>query len=266
MNKQTKTVLLLLIPIVGISTFFYFKGHLSATDTISNELPAMSNQQAPMVLDDSKWYKLGFEQSNDELKTLLKNTPINVKASKEQINNYKLIEETAFKSNNFWIAAFAKEKIADALLTDTSYLESGGLFIELSTTKQDNDEQRSYLLAKAKQQYQKAVKINPDNIMANNSLAVSIIQLGQDPPMLGIGYIKKSLQLDSNDLNTNYIYANMLLISKQYEKAIVVYNKLVNLQPDNAEHYFQLSKIYADLNDPTKSKEFLEKAKSLIKK
>ena len=56
---------------------------------------------------------------------------------------------------------------------------------------------------------------------------------------------------------------NFLLMSGQNEKAIKVYNKLVNLQPSNAEFLFKLSDIYGQLGNTQKAKEFLDKAKNL---
>lgn|GEM_PF-3145405 len=267
MNKKSSTALFILMPIVAIGTWFFIKGYKTATDTITTVPPTMEGQMRPAtVLDDAKWYKMAYQNSSANIKALLEKTPLNQDADMNNLVDYKNILNQANSENNLWVFCFAQEKIAEATKTDSAYMFAGNAFIEFSTTVRDNTMQAEYLLAKSKQLYQKAVAINPNNIMTNNSLAIAIIQLGQDPPMVGIGYIKKSLQLDSNDLSTNYIYAQMLKLSGQNEKAILVYNKLVFLQPSNAEHYFSLSELYGKTGEQAKAKEFLEKAKSLIKK
>ena len=160
------------------------------------------------------------------------------------------------------MAGFASEKLADLLPSDSAYLNTGDLFIR-QISEEILPEQKRYILAKSKQLFKKAVEINPNNILANNKLAVTIIELGEDPPMVGIGYLKKSLSIDSNDLNTNYLYAELLTMSGQNEKAIKVYNKLVNLQPSNPELYFRLSELYGLTENADKAKEYLEQAKKI---
>jgi len=266
-NKKTSTALLILIPLIALGTWLFIKGYNTETDTILIESPSMEGTGRPaVVLDDAKWYKMAYQNTSPTIKNLLEKTPLNQDVESGKIADYSKIANQANQENDLWIYCFAQEKVAEATNTDSAYIAAGNAFIEFSTTLRDNKTQAEYLLAKSKQLYQKAVTLNPENIMANNSLAIAIIQLGQDPPMVGIGYLKKSLQIDSNDLSTNYIYAQMLKLSGQNEKAILVYNKLVFLQPSNAEHYFSLSELYGKTGEEAKAKEFLEKAKSLIKK
>ena len=245
-----------------MAVFFYAKGRNISTAKIK---PITIQKTKAPPIDDTKWYKQAFQNATKELKSLLKQTPLNIAAEQNKATSYNTIYTTAVSNKDFLIAGFAKEKLAQLEENDSNYIDAGNLFMEKSTTT-DDEEYKIYLLSKSKQLYSKAVKINPNSIIANNSLAVSIIQLGQDPPMVGIGYIKKSLQIDSNDFGTNYLYGQMLLMSTQYEKAIKVYNKLVNLQPSNSGLYFTLSDIYGKTGDKEKSKEYLEKAKTLNNK
>ncbi len=265
MKKHATVSIIIILLLLAVSILFYNKGSLSAIAEIgSTENSQISQPQAK--LDDAKWYKMAYENADKDLQDLLQKNPLNIPAEANEKEALKNIYKKAIEKQQYWVAGFANEKIADIDKSDSAFINAGTLFMETSTTIQDNDEQKTFLIAKAKQLFQKAVKINPENISANNSLAISIIQLGQDPPMMGIGYLKKSLQIDSNDINTNYLYAQLLILSEQKEKAIEVYNKLVNLQPQNAEHYFQLSKLYAETKNVKLAKEYLDKAKSLTKK
>jgi tetratricopeptide (TPR) repeat protein len=256
------TIFSILLPLIVVAVFFYVQGSNSAKAKIE---PIKQKSVAIAPIDDTKWFKMAFQNADKALQDELKKTPLNTDASSNSKSDYIEVYQMAILYKDYVIAGFAKEKLAQLDQTDSSYLQAGNLFMEQSTLTEDQEYQ-IYLLSKAKQLYQESVKINPNSIIANNSLAVAIIQLGQDPPMVGIGYIKKSLEIDSNDFGTNYLYGQMLLMSTQYEKAIKVYNKLVNLQPSNAGLYFTLSDIYGKTGDKELSKVYLEKAKTLNNK
>lgn len=263
MKTNKVTIFSIILPLLLVAVFFYFKGRNTDIAKIDPIKARQNTAAAP--IDDGKWYKLAFQNAEKEVKDKLKQIPLNVEVSQLYADEYQAIYDKAMEYKDFIIAGFAKEKIAELDQTDTSYLQAGNLFMEQSTLTEDAEFQL-YLLAKSKQLYLKAVNLNPKSIIANNSLAVSIIQLGQDPPMLGISYLKKSLEIDSNDFGTNYLYGQLLVMSTQYEKAIKVYNKLVNLQPSNVGLYFTLSEIYGKIGNSAKSKEYLERAKTLNNK
>ncbi len=258
-NKTKISIIILSLFLVAV--FFYLKGRNTDTATILPRTEPIGHSKAK-PLDETKWYRVAYQEANDSLKTLIQNSPIRAEANPANKTAYQSILAKALSTDNFVIAGFAQEKIAELNRTDTNYMIAADLFI-LETEKGEDPDKSRFALAKAKQLYLKATELNPNNILANNKLAVSIIQLNEDPPMVGIGYIKKSLSIDSNDLSTNLLYGQLLLMSGQNEKAIKVYNKLVNLQPSNAEFLFKLSDIYGQLGNTEKAKEFLDKAKNL---
>jgi len=243
-----------------VAVFFYLKGRNTDTAYVEDKKPGHATPKKSAPIDDSRWYKQSYQNANSDLQALVQATPLNVSASPEKYPSYQEIVTQAFKANNSLLAGFASQKLAELKPSDSSYLKAGDCFMRGLGEGQDA-EKSHFLLAKGKQLYKKATEQNPDNILANNKLAVAIIQLNEDPPMVGIGYLKKSLSIDSNDLSTNILYGELLIMSGQNKKAIKVYNKLVNLQPSNAEFYFKLSDLYGQLGNSDKAKEFLEKAK-----
>lgn len=261
MQANKTKILIILLSLSIVAVFFYVKGRNTDTATILPPAKNIGHKQA-RPLDETKWYRVAYQEANDSLKSIIQSNPLRTNANPAHKPAYKSIITKSLATNNFILAGFAQEKLAELDPNDTAFMLAADLFILETDVGQDAEKTR-FALAKAKQLYLKATEQNSKNILANNKLAISIIQLNEDPPMVGIGYIKKSLKIDSNDLSTNILYGQLLLMSGQNEKAIKVYNKLVNLQPSNAEFLFKLSDIHGQLGNTTKAKEYLEKAKNL---
>ena len=259
MSKIKTSLILLSLAIVAV--FFYVHGSNSNTATVE-PVKNKPRHKESRPINDARWYKESYQNVNSELKALLQATPLDAPASVEKEDAYEQILTKAIAANKGLLAGFARQKLAELNPSDTAYLQAGDFFIRQLNEEADQ-EKAHFLLAKSKELYKKATEQNPDNILANNKLAVSIIQLNEDPPMVGIGYLKKSLSIDSNNLSTNILYGELLIMSGQHEKAIKVYNKLVNLQPSNAEFLFKLSDIHGQLGNANEAKEYLEKAKKL---
>lgn len=260
MNKDKRAATVILVGLLAIGTYLFFKGRNTATANISQTKQPIAKSKS---LDHTLWYKKAFQQSEESIKNLLQKTPLISNPQQELKDEYLEIGKEAFKARNTLVSAMAFRILANLDKTDTSFLYAGNIFMENGQKKDISQEERQYSLGSAIEMYKKSLEINPNSIVANNSIAVAIIQEGQSPPMLGISYLKKSLTLDSNNISSNYLYAQMLTMSTQYEKAIKIYNKLINLQPSNAELYFSLSEIYGKMGNAQKAKEALNRAKTL---
>jgi tetratricopeptide (TPR) repeat protein len=255
------TILSLLL-IIGL--VFFFKG-VNLSEGVVLTDTAKIQKQVKKELNHSLWYKEAYQRSETKIKALLQKTSLIDEPKIEKLEAYKEIGEKAYLSKNTLISALAYKNRAELSNKDSSFLYAGNLFMEHAQSQEITAEERSYTMGSAIEMYKQSISINAKNITALNSLAVAIIQEGQSPPMLGISYLKKSLEIDSNNISTNYLYAQLLSMSTQYEKAIKIYNKLINLQPSNAEYYFSLSEIYGKIGDTQNAKELLNKAKSLNK-
>lgn len=263
MNSKRILIVAILILLSTLGIYLYLKGRNTAMGTV--QAPKQSAQNPPVQrnLDHGQWYKVAYQNSSENIQELLQDNPLNGLIESQQIPEIKKLALLAYQEENTFISAMAYRAIGIKNNNDSLYLLSGNVFMEHAQTEGLVQDEVMYSLGSAIEMYEKSLKINPNNIPANNSLAVALIQEGLTPPMMGISYIKKSLAIDSNDISTNYLYAQMLTMSSQFEKAINIYNKLINLQPSNASLYFSISEIYGKLGNTKQAKEYLEKAKSL---
>lgn len=80
--------------------------------------------------------------------------------------------------------------------------------------------------------------------------AVKIIQTGSGAPMQAIGLLREVIAVDSNHISANYWLGEFSIASGQYDKAIIRFNKLCKLQPDNAEFIIKLAQAYKGAGQP----------------
>ena len=85
-------------------------------------------------------------------------------------------------------------------------------------------------------------------------------------PMAFVGTLKESQEIDSNDLELNFIHLNLLKKSNQMGKAVKKCEKLVSLQPENPYWLFELSDLYGQSGDSVNAKTYLNLAVKLQRK
>jgi tetratricopeptide (TPR) repeat protein len=145
--------------------------------------------------------------------------------------------------------------------SDSLYVVAGEhIFNSLDSISEENE--AKYLFSKAREVFQKALEINPSNLSANNNLALVYIDMDQDV-MKGVSTLKKTLELDSNNIDAIRYLGYLSIKSQQYDLAIKRFKKLISLQPSNPDSYFQLSEIYMRMGDTEKGKQYLEVGKNL---
>jgi tetratricopeptide (TPR) repeat protein len=85
-------------------------------------------------------------------------------------------------------------------------------------------------------------------------------------PMAFVGTLKESQQIDSNDLELNFIHLNLLKKSNQMAKAMKKCEKLVSLQPQNPYWLYEISDLYGQTGDSVNAKIYLNLAVKLQRK
>jgi len=74
--------------------------------------------------------------------------------------------------------------------------------------------------------------------------AVQIIQTGSAPPMQAVALLREVVAADSNHISANYWLGEFSMMSGQYDKAVIRFNKLCSFEPDNAEFCVKLARAY----------------------
>jgi cytochrome c-type biogenesis protein CcmH/NrfG len=77
--------------------------------------------------------------------------------------------------------------------------------------------------------------------------------------------LKEVITVDSNNLDALYYLGKLSIETNQFEKAIERFKKLVSLQPQNPDFYFELSQIYALMGNKEESELWNKKGQSLTK-
>lgn len=100
------------------------------------------------------------------------------------------------------------------------------------------------------------IKKFPKNLFILNYLGTSLSLTRNYTKSVEV--FKEGLKIDSKNINLKSNLAKVYKDSKEYTKAIKIYNELHN-QTNNGEFYLQIGVCYFDSNDFTKSKEIFEK-------
>ena len=111
--------------------------------------------------------------------------------------------------------------------------------------------------------FRRMSEIEPENLDTKVALGRLLVD-HTEQPMEGIGKLMEVIAIDSNHVEANKQLGRFSIISAQYEKAIVRLEKVVSLQPENAEAYYLLAEAYKEMNETLKAVNALEKCKELV--
>ena len=105
-----------------------------------------------------------------------------------------------------------------------------------------------------------ALKLEPNDLMSQRSLATILFQAGKDDE--GIATVREALKGDANNPDLTFSMGAVLMRFKKYDEAIVVFKGMLERYANNEEIVklarSSLSSIYADLNDFPKAEAELE--------
>ncbi len=159
------------------------------------------------------------------------------------------------------IAAVYTAKKASRLNTTEAWVLAGDrYFYSVGFVKDPNE--KSMLYASAIRCYDKGLALNPNNVDAKINRAASYVD-GTADPMKGISMLREIEKTDSNNVNLQLTFALFSAKSKQWEKAISRYEKVLKLKPDYLRAYLYMAEAYENKGDKVKTIESLEKFVSL---
>lgn len=117
----------------------------------------------------------------------------------------------------------------------------------------------------AEWEYNKALKIEPENIRANFGVGTLYMEMGETDKAKGI--FKKLTQIEAMFEEENKHIFNEFGISlrkaKMYEEALANYMKAIEISPQDENLFFNIARLHYELNDPQKARDWLKKALDL---
>lgn len=102
--------------------------------------------------------------------------------------------------------------------------------------------------------------VNPQTETLNLKVdeAVLIIQGADGAPMKGIAMLREVLGEDPNHVKANYWMGEFSWVSGQFDKAVPRFEKVLEVDPDNAEAAKRLVTVYIQLQKNEKAKKVAE--------
>ena len=124
------------------------------------------------------------------------------------------------------------------------------------------------MIEEAVQSFEKVLEMNPSNLKAKTALGVCYVegaaQLGE-MPMKGIGLLMEVLEEDSTNIDALINLGYFSIQSTQYDKALERFNRVLEIDPENAEAFLYLTDLYVQMGEIEKGISYLEKYKSFQK-
>ena len=233
--------------ITGLLLLFglYFFGN-----TIAPKKPVIPSEtaNAPAVLtteDVIAKYKTSLDTQQVQTLTQLENSVVRGDVHNQQIHVYHQLA-------SYWTDSLHREEIGAYYAGEAAKLENSEknltfaahLLLDNTMSATDASMQR-WLATKAKELFEKALLINPNNDSSKIGVGVCYM-FGNiaDNPMQGILAVKEIA-----DKNPDNLYAQMMLglggiQSGQYDKAAERFLIVVQKQPDNIEAILNLAGVY----------------------
>ena len=88
--------------------------------------------------------------------------------------------------------------------------------------------------------------------------AVLIIQSAEGAPMRGIAMLREVLSEDPNHIKANYWMWEFSWVSGQFDKAVPRFEKVLEVDPDNADAAKRLTTVFIQLQQNEKAKSVVE--------
>jgi tetratricopeptide (TPR) repeat protein len=111
--------------------------------------------------------------------------------------------------------------------------------------------------------FEKVLEKEPNNITAKIKLASCMVE-GSNDPMKGITLLREVEKTDSNNLDLQLNFAFFSVKSRQFDKAIERFKKVLKINPNYVQAYLHLADVYEQKGDKMKTIESLQQYVALI--
>jgi tetratricopeptide (TPR) repeat protein len=187
----------------------------------------------------------------------------------QQLNAYRLLADFWKDSvqNGFLLYAYYTGAAAKLENREKSLTFAAQLFLE-GLGGQDNQALKIWMATNAKELFEKALELNPDNDSTKVGLGASYIfgSSAENPTevMEGIQRILAVVHRDSTNMYAQFMLGLGGIESGQFDKAIERLTTVVRHQPANIEALLRLAEVYQQKGDKADAIKYYEAAKKLI--
>ncbi len=211
-------------------------------------------------------YKTSLDTQQVQILTQLENSVVRGDVHNQQIHVYhQLASYWADTLHNEIMGAYYAGEAAKLENSEKSLTFAAHLLLDDMMSSTDVSQQR-WLATQAKELFDKALIINPDNDSSKIGVGVCYM-FGNisDNPMQGILAVREIA-----DKNPDNLYAQMMLglggiQSGQYDKAAERFLNVIKKQPDNIEAILNLAGTYERLGNKTEAVKWYKEALNYIR-
>jgi len=169
--------------------------------------------------------------------------------------------------NGFLLYAYYNGEVAKLENSEKSLTFAAQLFLQ-SLRGQDNPAVKGWMATNAKELFEKALELNPQNDSSKVGLGASYIfgSSASDPTevMQGIQRILEVARRDSTNMYAQFMLGLGGIESGQFDKAIERLTTVVRHQPANIEAILLLAEVHQQSGDKADAIKWYEAAKKLI--
>jgi hypothetical protein len=119
------------------------------------------------------------------------------------------------------------------------------------------------LYSQASMCFQKVLDKEPKNTMAKIKLATCMVE-GTNDPMKGITLLREVEKTDSNNIELQLNFAFFSVKSRQFDRAIIRFKKVLKINPNYIQAHLHLADVYEQMGDKNKTIESLQAYIALV--
>lgn len=160
-------------------------------------------------------------------------------------------------------AAFYHSLKAEITPTASNWEVAGDRQISVSSNTAYDASFNASLYEEGLKSYQKAIDLDSSNLELQVKLGSAIVDRSPQP-MQGITLLLGVIEQDSMHFNGNLALGKFGIISGQYDKAVNRLEKVLSLQPENAEALFLSGEAYSNLGLNKKAISCFSKCKEIV--
>jgi len=151
-------------------------------------------------------------------------------------------------------------KVAEIAPSVKNWIKAGMAYYEAASTTTDA-EQIAGNSAKARELYNKALTVEPENLGIKNKIAATYMV--NNDAMAAVVVLREIIQKDPANKQALTSLGLLSIQSGQFDKAIERFEKILSLDPEDPTACFYLGVAYVSKGDKSKGKSYLLKAKEL---
>lgn len=215
-----------------------------------------------------KNFTLGWEQTlENELvalsipESVLKMEDGNLVILHEDTASLRKSVEFSVQNNYLGIAAYIQLQLAEN--TDQVYeWNMAGQYIYTYAVQMEDTLRRDFLMAEAMHCFDKILEKEPGNRQATLYKGLTLADK-RETMMLSIPLLLSVVREDSTNILAQYTLGMLAIESGQLDKALNRFEKLISLQPSNAEYHFQAARTHELMGNKKMALEYYAKSLEL---